>query len=67
MLSDLDVVRFGVVEYWVVDPVVETVKIDRLTGSRYDRIAELSNEIGGRLETPLLPRFVMDVTAVFRD
>ncbi|HYM59950.1 MAG TPA: Uma2 family endonuclease [Thermoanaerobaculia bacterium] len=59
--------RFGVAEYWVVDPVVETVKVYRLTGGRYERAAELSNEAGGHLETPLLPGFVMDVAAVFRE
>lgn len=59
--------RFGVAEYWVVDPVEDTVKIYRLTSGRYDRVAEISTETGGRLESPLLPGFGMDIAAVFRD
>ncbi len=59
--------RFGVSEYWVVDPVVDTVKIHRLIEGRYQRVVEISNETGGRLETPLLPDFVMEIGAVFRD
>jgi Uma2 family endonuclease len=59
--------RSGVSEYWVVDPVVDTVKIYRLIDRGYQRVAEVSNEAGGGLETPLLPDFVMDIGAVFRD
>lgn len=59
--------RFGVSEYWVVDPVVDSVKIYRRIDGRYQRVAEISSETGGRLETPLLPGFAMDVADVFRD
>src|SRR5438128_3226950 len=38
--------RFGVTEYWVVDPELETVKVYRLSDRRYVRAAELSTEAG---------------------
>jgi Uma2 family endonuclease len=55
----------GVLEYWVVDPVLETVKVYRLAGGAYTRVAELSVEAGDRLETPLLPGFAVALAAVF--
>jgi Uma2 family endonuclease len=55
----------GVLEYWVVDPVLETVKIYRLDGGIYERIAELSVEAGDRLETPLLPGLAIALARIF--
>jgi Uma2 family endonuclease len=55
----------GVSEYWVVDPVLETVKVYRLTGSAYERAAELSVEAGDRLETPLLPGLTIVLAQIF--
>jgi Uma2 family endonuclease len=55
----------GVLEYWVVDPVLETVKIYRLNGSAYERVAELSAEAGDRLETPLLPGLMIALAKIF--
>src|SRR5262249_35803215 len=46
--------RFGVQEYWVVDPELETIKIYRRPGDSFERAAELSAERGDRLTTPLL-------------
>ena len=57
--------RFGVREYWVVDPVVETVKVYRLEDDRYRRAAELSLEAGDRLTTPLLPGLELPLDEVF--
>jgi len=57
--------RFGVREYWVVDPVVETVKVYRLEGDRYERAAELSLEAGDHLTTPLLPGLELGLEEVF--
>jgi Uma2 family endonuclease len=59
--------RFGVPEYWVVDPVVDDAKIYRMMDARYQRVAEISLETGGSLETPPLPGFAMEIAAVFRD
>jgi Uma2 family endonuclease len=55
----------GVREYWVVDPVLEMVKVYRLNGGVYERLAELSAEAGDRLETPLLPGMTIAVARIF--
>lgn len=44
---------------------LETVKIYRLAGDRYDRTAELSLESGDRLATPLLPGLELPLNEVF--
>ncbi len=55
----------GVTEYWIVDPVLETIKVYRLEEERYRRFAELSRESGGELTSPLLPGFRCTLTDVF--
>lgn len=55
----------GVYEYWVVDPLLETVKVYRLNGGVYERAAELSAEAGDRLETPLLPGLTIALAKIF--
>lgn len=59
--------HFGVKEYWIVDPVLESIKIYRREGGAFTRVAELSMETGGRIETPLLPGLAIDVEQIFRD
>jgi Uma2 family endonuclease len=58
--------RHGVREYWVIDPVLETVKIYRLTGEGFRREAELSTEAHDRLSTPLLPGLSVPLDEIFR-
>jgi Uma2 family endonuclease len=57
--------RFGVDEYWIVDPELELVKIYRRTATAFERVAEISREDGGAITTPLLPGFSLDVADVF--
>ena len=57
--------RFGVAEYWIVDPELETIKVYRRQDARFVRPAELRAEIGDGLSTPLLPGFSIALAAVF--
>jgi Uma2 family endonuclease len=57
--------RFGVREYWIVDPELETTRIYRRAGDRFVRTAELSVEQGDALTTPLLPGFSVPLADVF--
>lgn len=57
--------RYGVREYWIVDPELETVKIYRLTDQGYVRAAELAREANETLSTPLLPGFQAPLAEVF--
>ena len=57
--------RYGVREYWIVDPELETVKIYRLTDQGYVRAAELARETNEALSTPLLPGFQAPLAEVF--
>lgn len=58
--------RHGVAEYWVVDPVLESIKVYRRTGKgRYERAAELTLEAGDTLTTPLLVGLQVPLQAVF--
>ena len=57
--------RHGIPEYWIVDPELETVKVYRLTGQGYTRVAELSREANDTLATPLLPGFQLNLSEVF--
>jgi Uma2 family endonuclease len=53
----------GVLEYWLVDPDAETVRVERLGDGAYQLAAELS--AGDVLETPLLPGFSVPVSRAF--
>lgn len=59
--------RFGVREYWVVDPVVETVKVYRPDAEgAYRRETELSLEAEDVLASPLLPGLEIPLGQIFR-
>jgi Uma2 family endonuclease len=57
--------RYGVPEYWVVDPELECVKVYRLSGVRYERVDELAAEAGDRLVTPALEGLEIVVAEIF--
>ena len=55
--------RFGVPEYWIVDPKTETVLVFRLVDGRYPDPREFRKE--DRLETPILPGLSIPLVEVF--
>ncbi|MBI2232251.1 MAG: Uma2 family endonuclease [Deltaproteobacteria bacterium] len=57
--------RFGVQEYWVVDPELETAKIFRRTQRGYGRAVELSKEANDTLTTELFAGFELALTEIF--
>lgn len=59
--------RFGVSEYWIVDPEIDVIKVYRRVGDRFARAAELALENGDVLTTPLLPALEMPLVKIFED
>ena len=57
--------RFGVQEYWIVDPELEIVKIFKLTQQGYGRASELSKETNDVITTEFLPGFDCAVSEIF--
>jgi Uma2 family endonuclease len=57
--------RFGVQEYWVVDPELEIVKVFRLAQQKYGRALELSKESNDVVTTALLPGLSFAVSEIF--
>jgi Uma2 family endonuclease len=58
--------QHGVREYWVVDPVLETVKVYRQDeGETFVRVAELTAEARDVLETLLLPGLAISLADLF--
>ncbi len=55
--------RFGVLEYWIVDPQLQTVRVFRLSGLGFVSPEELSAE--QVLTTPLLPGLEIPVIQIF--
>ena len=56
---------FGVLEYWIVDPVLETINVYRLEEAQFTRAAEWSLEAGDVIASPLLPGFECRLEEVF--
>lgn len=59
--------RFGVLEYCVVDPEIDTIKVFRRVDDRYQRAAELLLENDDVLTTPLLPDLELRLAKIFED
>ncbi len=56
--------RYGVGEYWIVDPAKQVIEIHRLAESGYKPAAKRTS--GEVVETPLLPGFTLVVDQVFQ-
>ena len=59
--------RFGVSEYWVVDPDIDAVRVYRLADGKYVRTQELSLDRGDVLTTPLLPALELPLPEIFAE
>lgn len=58
---------FGVLEYWIADPELDSVKIYRRTGEAFTPAEIISTETGGAITTPLLPGFTLPIEDVFAE
>jgi len=59
--------RFGVEEYWIVDPELDAIDVYRHTGERFERTTQLTAETGDVLRTPLLPGLDLPLSKIFED
>lgn len=57
--------RSGVLEYWIVDPQRQTVRIYRRSGEGFGATLDLSTAAGDTLMTPLLPGLEIPVGEIF--
>ena len=57
--------RGSVVEYWVIDPETDVIRVYRRDGGRFGRTIELSREAGDVLATPLLLGLEIPLSRVF--
>ncbi len=55
--------RYGVLEYWIVDPENRLVEVYRLQEERLESLATLRN--GDEITTPLLPSLKLNVSEIF--
>ncbi len=56
--------KYGVKEYWIVDPVAESIEICRLTQSGMETVQVCPN--GSTLASPLLPNLSLNLSKIFK-
>ena len=59
--------REGVIEYWIVDPEIDVVRMYRRSGDRFERPVELSHAAGDVLTTAILPELELPLGEIFED
>ena len=59
-----DYAAHGVLEYWIIDPVAETVELHRLHGTAYPTAVPQKD---GMLSSQVIPAFEVPVRAIFDD
>ena len=59
--------RFGVEEYWVIDPEIDTIAVYRHVSEHYQRVLDLAVERNDTLTTPLLPHLTLPLQQIFKD
>ena len=59
--------RRSVTEYWVVDPVIDVIRVHRPVHDRFSTPTELARQAGDVLTTPLLPGLDMPLERIFRE
>ncbi|MDH5586776.1 MAG: Uma2 family endonuclease [Nitrospirota bacterium] len=57
--------RFGITEYWIIDPVLDSIKIYRKTENGYAPAQTLTQEDTTHLTTPLLPGLQVPLADLF--
>ena len=59
--------REGVIEYWIVDPEIDVVRVYRRKEDRFERPVELALAAGDVLTTALLPGLELPLSEIFED
>ena len=59
--------RFGVLEYWLVDPRSRSVTVYRRQDPKFGEPEELTADTGDHLSTPLLPGFEIPLVEIFAE
>ena len=57
--------KHGVLEYWVVDPLLELIKVYRLEEGAFKKVTEWTAESADVIDSPLLPGFRLPLNQVF--
>ena len=61
--------RFDVLEYWVIDPELETLKVYRraVSGMPFERIGEYTTDTSEQVASPLFPELTLQLSSIFED